>query len=780
MIGQTVSHYKILEKIGGGGMGVVYKAQDLKLDRFVALKFLPPHLSADEEEKKRFIQEAKAASALDHPNICNIHEIDETEDGRMFIAMAYYQGETLRKKVISNQLSVSSVIEIAIQIVQGLAKAHEHGIVHRDLKPENVIITKEGVVKILDFGLAKLSGHSRLTKDGATKGTAAYMSPEQARAEDTDHRTDIWSFGVAMYEMLSGQLPFKGEKEPAVIYGILTKAPKPVSEWRQETPAALEQLINRVMAKDAEKRYQRMEEILDELKIIKQRLDTGHVEKRSTTSLHLTKRKRAYLYVSIAGLLILLSVIGLYYFMPQREGIASVAVMPFVNASADPEAEYLSDGISESLIRGLSQLPRLKVMSFNVVSRYKGKNKNVQEIGRELEVQAVLVGRVTQRDDALAISVELVNTDDNRHIWGEQYDRKLNNLLQVQDEITQAISIKLLPGLADEEKKHLAKRSTGNLEAYQLYLKGRFHTAKYTKDGIEKGIAYLRQAILEDPNYALAYDGLAYSYIIAFEWLMSPREALPRAKEAALKALALDETLAEAHASLGAVYFYYEWDWPAAEREFKRAIELNPKYATTYLHYAWNLVAAGRFDEALAVAKRGHELDPLSLEIGTVLGGILNTAGQSDFAITQLNSTLEIDPNYWFARLLLAGVYEEQGRLEEACTELEKASALEGEFSEALANLGRCYVRQGKINEARKILLELKRRAEKNYVPPYFFFMIHYALGEKDEALPWFEAAFEQRCVYLLWDKVFAYSNYQRSDPRLAAILDKVGVKNGE
>jgi serine/threonine-protein kinase len=556
MIGQTISHYKLLEKLGQGGMGVVYKAQDLKLDRVVALKFLPPHLSGNDEEKKRFIYEAKAASALDHANICTIYEIDETNDGRMFIAMAYYEGETLKKKVISNQLSVNRVIEIATQIAQGLAKAHAHGIVHRDLKPENVIITKDGVAKIVDFGLAKLTGHTRLTKDGTTKGTAAYMSPEQARGEDTDYRTDIGSLGVVMYEMLTGQLPFKGEKEPAVVYAILTKEPKPVSEWRSETPVALEQIINRAMAKDADERSQRAEELLDELKVLKQQLEAGHVEKRRTTSLRAMKRKLAYLYGGIAGLLILLSAIVFYHIIPQQNAIDFLAVLPFVNASADPEAEYLSDGISESLIRNLSQLPRLKVMSFSVVSRYKGEAADAQAIGRKLAVQAVLVGRVTQRGETLSISAELVDAEDNHHIWGEQYNRKLADLLGLQDEITEALSEKLQPHMSGAEKQRAAKRYTQNFEAHQLYLKGRYHAAKYKKESFEKGFAYFHQALEKDPNYALAYDGLAYCYILAFEWLLSPREALPQAKEAALKALALDETLAEAHASLGAVYFF--------------------------------------------------------------------------------------------------------------------------------------------------------------------------------------------------------------------------------
>lgn len=404
MSGETVSHYKLLEKLGQGGMGVVYKAQDLKLDRFVALKFLPPHLSGNEEEKKRFMQEAKAASALDHPNICTIHEIDETADGRMFIAMAYYEGETLKQRTSSNQLPINSAIEIAMQIAQGLAKAHEHGIVHRDLKPENVIITKDGIAKIVDFGLAKLAGHTRLTKDGTAKGTAAYMSPEQARGEDTDHRTDIWSLGVVMYEMLTGHLPFTGEQEPAVVYSILTKEPKPASAWRADIPAALEQIVNRAMAKEADQRFQRAEEMQEGLEILKQQPEAGPLKKHRTTSLRALKRKRTYLYGGMAGLLVLLSVIVIYNFIPQQNVIASVAVLPFVNSSANPETEFLSNGLSEGLIRSLSQLPRLKVMSFSVVSRYKGEAADAQAgCGSNPEKLPNWFGKISEHNESFVV-----------------------------------------------------------------------------------------------------------------------------------------------------------------------------------------------------------------------------------------------------------------------------------------------------------------------------------------------------------------------------------------
>jgi serine/threonine-protein kinase len=782
MIGKTISHYKILEKLGEGGMGVVYKAEDTKLKRLVALKFLPSSLMASEAEKTRFVHEAQAAAALNHPNICTIYEINEA-DGQSFIAMEFIEGQSLKDKIAAGPLKIDEALNIAMQVAEGLHAAHEKKITHRDIKPANVMITTKGQAKIMDFGLAKLAGRTVVTKEGMTLGTVAYMSPEQGRGEEVDRRTDIWAFGVVLYEMITGQHPFKGMYEQAVMYSIMNEEPEPMTGLRTGVPMELERIVNKCLAKNPGERYQHVDEMLVDLRVIRKTLESPSVtvkSKPAATAPAKSKRVLPYVGVGLAALLVGLIAALLWLRGGRGKAIDSVAVLPFANAGADPETEYLSDGISESLIRSLSQLPRLKVISFSVVSRYKGKDKTVQEIARELEVQTVLVGRLAQRGEALTISAELVNADDNRHIWGEQYHRKLADLLSLQDEITEALSEKLQPHISDAEKRRATKRFTRNLEAHQLYLKGRYYTAKYTKENFEKGLACFQQAVEKDPNYALAYDGLAYYYIAAFEWMLSPREALPKAREAALKTLALDETLAEAHASLGAFYFYHDWDWPAAEREFKRAIQLNPNYTTAYLHYGWYLAAAGRFDEALAVAKRGHELDPLSTEIGTAVGGILSMTGQNDLAITQLNSTLELDPNYWFARVFLAGIYEAQGRLADACAEYEKAHALEGEFSEALAGLGKCYVQQGKIDEARKILLELKRRAEKNYVPPYFFFMIHYALGEKEEALPWFEAAFEQRCVYLLWDKIFSYSSYQREDPRFALILDKVGVKRVE
>jgi len=774
MIGQTISHYKILEKLGGGGMGIVYKAQDLKLDRFVALKFLLPHLSPDGEEKQRFINEARAASALDHPNICNIHEIDETEDGQLFIAMGYYEGETLKKKVTSDQLSVGSATDIAIQITHGLAKAHAHGIVHRDLKPENVIITKEGVVKIVDFGLAKLSGHTRLTKDGETKGTAAYMSPEQARGEDTDHRTDIWSMGVMLYEMLAGQLPFRGEKAPAIIYAILTKQPKPVSESRSEIPATLESIINRMLTKDAEKRYQLADEALVDLNAFRQSSATGRIEKRRTTSFR-GIGKRAYLYGSIAMILVFLFSLWLYTLFSPHRSIDSIAVLPFINESADPNVEYLSDGLSESLIQRLSQLPRLKVMSFSVVSRYKGKEINPQELGRDLKVQAVLVGRVAQRGETLSISAELVDTQDNRHIWGGQYQRKMAEILALQAEFSKEISDQLRLRLSGEEKQRLSRSYGENAEAYQFYLKGRYYGAKATEEGFKKGIEFFNQAIAKAPNYALAYVGLAEAYYIGSSYYLPPKEAMPRLKQAALKAIEIDNTLAEAHAALALAKAFYDWDSPGAESEFKLAIALNPNYENTRQFYGGFLVMEGRFEEGLAEMKRAREIDPLSLLIIAYSGLQYIYARQYDRAIELCQSALDMEANYWLAHDFLGVAHQLKGNLPEAIAAFQKAKQLD-DSPWILVRLGCAYAASGMGAEAQKMLEELQELSKRRYVSALGIANIYAALGENDQAFVWLEKACDNRDENVCWLKVDPMFDSLRSDSRFSALLKKIGV----
>jgi serine/threonine-protein kinase len=776
MIGQTISHYKILEKLGGGGMGVVYKAEDTKLKRTVALKFLPPDLTRDDEAKERFVHEAQAASALDHPNICTIHEIGETEDGQLFICMAYYEGETLKKKVTSNQLSVTSAIDISVQIAQGLTKAHEKGIVHRDIKPANLFVTNDGILKILDFGLAKLAGVTKLTKPGTTLGTVAYMSPEQMQGEEVDQRTDIWALGVVIYEMLTGKLPFKGEYEQAVMYSILNEKPEPITATRSDVPTDLERVVNKCLEKKTPERYQHIDELLIDLKSLKEGVVPGIVKKWLIIA-RLARRKRAYLYGGIVGLLILFLVAGLYFFTGRAKAIDSAAVLPFVNVSGDPNTEYLGDGITESLINGLSQLSNLKVMSRSAVFRYKG-SEDVQKVGRDLGVRAVLTGRIVQRGDDLAISVALVNAQDNSHIWGERYNRKLADLLAIQEEIAREISEKLRLRLSGEEQKRLAKRYTENSDAYQAYLTGRYHLNKYDNEGVQKGIEHFKKAIAIDPNYALAYAGIAEAYCWATGAYLSPMEAMPKAKEAAMKALEIDDAIVEAHTSLGMVRLWYEWDWVGAEIAFKRAIALNPGYAPAHNWYAEYLVDMGRFDEGLTELKRAQQLDPVALNINAQSAWALYMARRYDQALAAFKKILDMDPNYASAHFWLGQAFVQKQMHEEAIAEFQKARSLD-DSPVSLALLGHAYAASGKRSEALKVLDELNELSGKgSYVSPYWMAALYTTLGEKDQALNALHKEYEDRNATLPYLKIDPLFDGLRAEPRFIALLKKVGLEN--
>ncbi|MCI0698135.1 protein kinase [candidate division KSB1 bacterium] len=743
MIGQTISHYKILEKLGGGGMGVVYKAQDLKLDRFVALKFLPPHLSADEEEKKRFIHEAKAASALDHPNICTIYEIDETEDGQMFIAMAYYEGETLKKKVASGQLSVDSVIDLAIQIAQGLAKAHEKGIVHRDIKPANIFVTNDGIVKILDFGLAKLAGYARLTKPGTALGTTAYTSPEQTRGEEVDHRTDIWSLGVVLYEMLTGQLPFKGEYEQAVMYSIIHEEPKPLADLRAGVPTALERMVNKSIAKNADKRFQHINEMLADLSALKKQLESESI-KESTSA---------------------------------KKPAPSIAVLPFSDLSPQKDQEYFCDGMAEELINALAKLEGLRVVSRSSGFQFKGQAYDIRKVGGQLNVSTVLEGSVRKAGNRLRITAQLVNVEDGYHLWSEKYDRELEDVFAIQDDITRTIVNTLKIKLISGQEAPLIKRYTENFEAYNLYLKGRYFWNKRYEGGLQQAVQYFNQALEKDPAYALAYSGLADCFIIlGFYTYLPPKEAFPKAKALAQKALEIDDALSEAHTSLGFVKWAYDWDWLAAEQEFKRAIDLNPGYATAHLWYAVFLMPMGRTEESLAEIQRAQELDPLSLVINSSHGWLLHFARQHDKAVDQGLKTLEMDPNFSTVHIHLGWIYEQQSRYDEAIMEFQKGISLLGD--DAFNVVPACtHAMSGRTDEARKILQEVSALSKERYVSRYFTAAVYVGLNEKDQAFEWLKKAYEERDGWLVFLKIDPRCDRLRSDPRFTDLLKKVGLR---
>ncbi|MEJ2719981.1 MAG: protein kinase [bacterium] len=637
MSGQTISHYRLVEKLGEGGMGVVYKAEDTKLKRTVALKFLPPDLTREPDARTRFIQEAQAASALDHPNVCTIHEIGDTEDGQYFISMSYYEGETLKRKIERGPLSLEEVVGIAECIARGLGKAHSSGIVHRDVKPANILVTADGQVKVLDFGLAKLAGQTRLTKTGTTVGTVAYMSPEQTRGDEVTPGTDIWSLGVVMFEMLTGRLPFRGDYEQAIIYSIMNERPQSIRDLRSDVPFELEQVVARALAKDPVERYRQMTDLLAGLGSVRRTMESR------------TKKEE-----------------------PTETTLApSIAVLPFVNMSSDPENEYFGDGLAEELINALTKLKGLRVAARTSAFTFRGGEADIKEIGKKLDVGSVLEGSVRKAGNRLRITAQLVNIADGYHLWSERYDREMDDIFAIQDEITAAIVEQLKIELIGKKKETIVKRYTESLEAYDHYLKGIYYWNKLTPGGFERSIECFEKAIEEDPHYALAYAGAADSRWLSSFWgNLPPRQTYPKAREAARKAIEIDETIGEAHASLGAVHTFYDWDWEAAEREFIRALELVPTSPYTRIYYSLYLNLMRRHDDAVAQAKKGRELDPLSGFCNTHFAHRLWQARRYDEAIAEFQEWIEIEPNDWFSHNHLSQLYLEKSMIKEAIAEM--------------------------------------------------------------------------------------------------------------
>jgi eukaryotic-like serine/threonine-protein kinase len=750
VIGKTVSHYRILEKLGEGGMGVVYKAEDTKLDRTVALKFLPSELTRDPEAKERFVQEAKAASALDHPNICNVHEIGETEDEQIFIAMACYEGETLRKKIERGAMALHEAIRVAIQVAEGLAKAQARGIVHRDIKPANVIVTDDGVAKILDFGLAKLAGQARLTRTSSTLGTVAYMSPEQARGDEVDSRTDIWSLGVVVYEMVTGQLPFRGEYEPALMYSILNDKPRLMSSLRSGVPHELERIVEKTLAKRPEERYESVTDLLVDLRALSEE-----------QSERLRARRLGRQDGAETG---------------QRK--KSIAVLPFGSLSDSREDEYFSDGTTEDIIAQLSKIGGLRVISRTSVMRYKHSEKSIPEIGRELGVATILEGSVRRAGERVRIVAQLLDVQTDEHMWAETYDRDMKDIFAIQSDVAEKIAAALKAELSPVEKERIERKPTESTEAYNYYLKGRFYWNKRRSDDLKTAIEYFNQAIETDSAYALAYAGLASTFVLLPEYAGLPaKEFMPKAEAAARKALELDPALAEPHAVLGLIKRSYEWDWVGAESEFKRAIELNPSYPTAHHWYSLMLCESGRFDEAQAEIRLARELDPLSLVINVAMGSGPYYKRQYDKAVEECKKTLELDPNFALARFVLGRAYVEQGEFEAGIAEFEKARAIVGSSSLGPGDVGNAYARAGRKSDAAKILDELLQLSRQGYSVSYDIALVYWGLGDKNQALEWLERAYEERSSFLDEIKVDPKWDGLRSDPRFVALMKKVGLE---